>query len=46
MLHTDRPERTTPGAVLHAGDWIRLGLDGPLVRFLGQGGGLMRSTTA
>jgi 16S rRNA processing protein RimM len=20
MLHTDRPERTTPGAVLHAGD--------------------------
>lgn len=33
-------------AVLHAGDWIRLGLSGPLVRFLGQAGRLLRSTTA
>jgi hypothetical protein len=25
-------------AILHAGDWIRLGAEGPLVRFLGQTG--------
>ncbi|MBI3410811.1 MAG: FHA domain-containing protein [Planctomycetes bacterium] len=33
-------------APLHAGDWIRLGPDGPLIRFMGHGGAHSMTTTA
>ncbi|MHB1424057.1 MAG: FHA domain-containing protein [Gemmataceae bacterium] len=36
----------TQPAVLHSGDWIRLGSDGPLLRFLGQPSDQRRLTTA
>jgi hypothetical protein len=32
-------------ALLRAGDWIRLGPDGPLLRFLGQSPGLATLST-
>jgi hypothetical protein len=36
----------TQPTVLHSGDWIRLGPDGPLLRFLGQASGQRQLTTA
>jgi pSer/pThr/pTyr-binding forkhead associated (FHA) protein len=43
-LLNDRP--VMQQAMLQAGDWIRLGPDGPLLRFLGQADGQTLGTTA
>ena len=43
-LLNDRP--VVQQALLQPGDWIRLGPEGPLLRFLGQADGQKLGTTA